>query len=86
MVIEEFRIGYLEQRKEINASWKYLWYHAEFCKKYADVIKAYRGKDSTEEVRNRAKELLMEYVKKITMDTHNVFDGILFERVFKYFD
>lgn len=85
-LIAEFEDKYLSQKEEKNAFWKYLKYHAGFCRQYADTMEAYLGDQTTKELREKAKADLMGYAKDILADTHNVFDSLLFECVFRYFN
>lgn len=85
-LIAEFESRYLSGKEGESASWKYLNYHADFCRQYADTLEAYLGTRTTKELREKAKADLMGYAKNILADTHVVFDSHTFECVFQYLD
>ncbi len=41
----EFEASHIAPNKDVNASWMYLSYHAEYCRLYAEVIKRYAKND-----------------------------------------
>lgn len=71
-VIEVFKVSYIEQNIEKGNSWKYLFYHAEYCIILADMLKS-RALGDKENEKQKMKEL-KDYLKHIEPFTHSVLD------------
>ena len=84
-VVADFEKNCLKKDQQMEASWKNLKCHAEFCLKYADVLEAYAGTKISD--RQRAKEALLLYIREMERDTHLVFDPFIYQAIFrKYLD
>ena len=73
-----FKSDYLEKYMNENASWRYLYHHAEMCLLYADALRGYVEKDQN--MRNASLEILFTYLRDHELELHNVVDSRLFER------
>ena len=78
-VIDIFETQHIKEKAEISADWKHLMYHAEICRKYADVIIAYISKD--EKGMEETKTALCEYNKLTEPELHEYFDIGTFDRI-----
>ena len=75
-LVADFREKYLNPSKDKNASWKYLWYHADYCDIYADVIHAYIC-ESEEKAKEMA-DKMNAFCCETEPELHNVFDPQVF--------
>ncbi len=80
-LVDEFKASHIEPNKEVNASWKYLWYHTDYCKHYTALIRAYiSGDEAQMEEKTKA---FTAYHFSIEPETHTVLDNFYFDEVYQ---
>ncbi len=78
---DEFKASHIDAKRDTNASWNYLWYHADFCKEYAKLILAYESDDQA--VIDAATDAFTRYHFGIEPEIHSVFDNMFFDEVYQ---
>ena len=80
-LVDEFKASHIEPNKDVNASWKYLWYHTDYCKHYTALIRAYiSGDEANIETQTKA---FTAYHFSIEPETHTVLDNFYFDEVYQ---
>ncbi len=80
-LVDEFKASHIDVSKDKNASWKYLWYHADYCKHYTELIRAYiTGDEALIEEKTKA---FTHYHFSIEPETHTVLDNFQFDEVYQ---
>jgi len=82
-LICNIRDNLLIPNREVNASWKYLCYHAEICLMFAELLKRHALKD--EAGKSEYTEKLRSYVRECEPEIHSVFDPFFYEWMFNSF-
>jgi len=82
VLVEEFKKSHIIPNRGVTDSWDYLWYHADYCHMYTELIRAYESCDEA------AIEKQLSAFTKFHFDmeeyTHPVFDNSHFEWVFRH--
>jgi len=76
----KFETEYLANNKDVNRSWQLLYLHAEYCRLYAEVIKAY-SKNDHDEIKIRSKNFA-HYVFENEAMLHHVLNIEYFYEIF----
>ncbi len=80
-LVDEFKSTHIDAKKDSNASWKYLWYHADICKMYAELIRRYSLGDELK-IKEQTKAFT-EFHFSLEPEIHTVFDNCLFDEVYQ---
>ncbi len=78
--VDAFKASHIDRNREKDASWNYLWYHADYCKIYANVIRAYTSEDEAQ-IEARSTEFT-EFIFRNEPVLHTVHDMPYFNEVF----
>ncbi len=76
----KFETEYLADNKTVSRSWQLLYLHAEYCRLYAEVIKAY-SKNDHDEIKIRSKNFA-HYVFENEAELHSVLNIEYFYEIF----
>lgn len=76
----EFESSHITPNKDVNASWFYLSYHAEYCRLYAEVIKRY-AKNDIEGIKEWSEKYNL-FIFGNEPVLHTVHDPSLFSEIF----
>ncbi len=79
--VDAFKASHIDRNRGKDASWKYLWYHAEHCKLFAQLIRRYALDD--EEGKDAAIKALADFTYGTEPELHTVHDAAYFNGVFK---
>ncbi len=80
-LIDGFKTSHIEPKKDVNESWKYLWYHATYAKMYAELVRRYAKEDEAG-IEEQTKALT-EYHFSIEPEVHTVLDNSYFDEVYQ---
>ena len=80
-LVHGFKMSHIDKNKDKDASWKYLWYHAEHCKLYAELIRRYAN-DDFEGVKDQERAFT-DFTYKSEPELHTVHDAAYFNSVYK---
>ncbi len=80
-LIDSFFAEFIEKKRGVNDSWNYLWYHAAYCKMYAELVRCYIRGDETEiDTQTKA---FTEFHFANQRELHNVLDNFYFDEVYQ---
>ncbi len=81
--IDAFYKEYIEKNAEKNPSWRFLKYHAQLAKQFADLLASYLGENRTPEERQSERRKLEEMTYELEPAIHEGFDPHLFKAIYK---
>ncbi len=80
-LVDEFRAAYIDRKKDSDASWMYLSYHADYVKMYAELIRRYsHGDEALIEEQTKAFSAFHFGLEPVL---HTVLDSCLFDEVYQ---
>ncbi len=80
-LVDSFKLSHIDKNKDKDASWKYLWYHAEHCKLYAAVVRAFALGDEAE--KDESMKAFTDFTYRTEPVLHTVHDAAYFNGVYK---
>jgi len=79
--VDAFMESHIKKMRYVNDSWNYLWYHAEYCKMYAELVRCYiDGDEAKIEAQTKA---FTEFHFKNKRELSNVLDNFYFDEVYQ---
>ena len=78
--VDAFKAAHIDAKRDTSASWNYLWYHADYCKTYVEVIRAYTSED--EALIEKKSTEFTEFIYRNEPVLHSVHDMAYFNEVF----
>jgi len=79
--VDAFMESHIKKMRYVNDSWNYLWYHAEYCKMYAELVRCYiDGDEAKIEAQTKA---FTDYHFKHKRELHDVLDNFYFDEVYQ---
>jgi len=76
-----FEMSHITPNRDKSASWNYLYYHAEYCRMYAELIRRYTYGDEAK-IKEQT-DAFTAFVFALEPELHTVFDTAYFDEVYQ---